>query len=366
MTSSSSQGNQTDEQRLREKEVRAQVWTGRGQVVAGVATVCAVLVALWVAWLGQQSLKIATQNNLQQAQDDQFSTALTSLGSTDVTERIAGLVLLELNAADRLSSASVAAFGKPSAYNYYTNTLAIFSGFLHSHGVGSSVTTAAAGGDPQSFGLGYGMPGPGMFSIDLQYAIDEVAAMLSLEKEVHAVSGTIPLFDMSDAELYGVNFKKMDLSWIDAYMVGIDLRGAVLEYVQLSSLDSLEYSHLQCADLQHANLQGAHLQDANLSGADLSHADLRGANLTGAHLNGAYVKGANFSGVQYSQGTTLTSVYGRAKGPLPPGVVTVPGQPLSQPACLASPSYGDPSNPNPTPVSSPSPAPSPSVLGRKE
>jgi uncharacterized protein YjbI with pentapeptide repeats len=363
MTSSSSQGNQTDEQRLRQTEVRAQVRTGQAQVVASVATICAVLVALWVAWQGQQSLKSATQNNLEQAQDDQFSTALTSLGSGDVTERIAGLELLELNAADRLSPTSVAAFGKPSAYNYYTATLDIFSGFLHTHGVGSNMTAAATGGDPQSFGLDYGMPGPGAFSIDLQYAVDDIAKMAGLEGQVRAVSDVIPSFDMSDVELYGVNFKEMNLSWIDAYMVGIDLRGAVLENVHLSSLDSLEDAHLQCADLQNADLQGAKLQGANLSGADLYHADLQGANLTGADLDGAYVLGANFSEAKHSP-ATFTAMYGRAKG-LPPGVVTASGEPLIHPSCLANPSYGDPPNPNPAPASSPSPTAPPSVLGRK-
>jgi hypothetical protein len=91
-------------------------------------------------------LRGATQNNLEQAQDNQFSTALTSLGSNDVTERVAGLALLELNASDRLPSSSIAAFGNPSAYNYYTTTLEIFSGFLHTHGVGSMTTPGTGGG----------------------------------------------------------------------------------------------------------------------------------------------------------------------------------------------------------------------------
>jgi hypothetical protein len=352
-----------DELRLRKTEVRTQIWSGMAQTVLSVATVAAVFVALWVALQGQQSLKSATQNNLQQAQDNQFSTALTSLGSNDVTERIAGLALLELNAADRLTSTSTVAFGKPSAYNYYTTTLEIFSGFLHSHGVGS-MTTVGTGGSTQPFGVGYGAPPPGAFSIDIQYAADEIAKMLDLKNQVRAVSPVTPAFDLDGDELYEVNLEGMNLSWVSAYMFGIDLRGAVLENVHLSSLDDVEKSHLQCADLKYADLQGADLKDANLSGADLYHADLQGANLTGADLRGAYVREANFSGAQDSQ-ATLTSMYGTAVG-LPPDVVTTPGQPRIQTPCLANPSYGDPPMPNPALVSGPSATPSSSVIGRKE
>lgn len=339
-----------DELRLRKTEVHTQTWAGIAQVVLSVATVAAVFVVLWVALQGQQSLKGATQNNLQEAQDNQLSTALTSLGSNDVTERIAGLALLELNAAGRLTSTSIAAFGKPSAYNYYATTLEIYSGFLHGHGVGST-TTASTGGGTQPFGLGYGVPPPGVFSIDIQYAADEITKMLSLTNQVRAVSPVAPAFDLSNDELYGVNFKGMNLSWVDGYMFGIDLRGAVLENVHLSSLDDVENSHLQCADLKYADLQGADLKDANLSGADSDDADLQGANLTGADLQGAYVGGANFSGAQ-DRKATLTSMYGHAIG-LPPNVVTTPGQPRIRPPCLANPSYGDPPMPNPTPLSSP-------------
>jgi hypothetical protein len=352
-----------DELRLRKTEVRTQIWSGMAQTVLSVATVAAVFVALWVALQGQQSLKSATQNNLQQAQDNQFSTALTSLGSNDVTERIAGLALLELNAADRLTSTSTVAFGKPSAYNYYTTTLEIFSGFLHSHGVGS-MTTVGTGGSTQPFGVGYGAPPPGAFSIDIQYAADEIAKMLDLKNQVRAVSPVTPAFDLDGDELYEVNLEGMNLSWVSAYMFGIDLRGAVLENVHLSSLDDVEKSHLQCADLKYADLQGADLKDANLSGADLYHADLQGANLTGADLRGAYVREANFSGAQDSQ-ATLTSMYGTAVG-LPPDVVTTRGQPRIQTPCLANPSYGDPPMPNPALVSGPSATPSSSVIGRKE
>jgi Pentapeptide repeats (8 copies) len=363
-----------DEQELRKKEVRNQKWTGIAQAVASLATVGAVIVAVFVALQGQQSLKTATQYNLQQAQDNQFSTALTSLGSGDVTERIAGLVLLELNAADRLTPASSVVFGKPSAYNYYTTALEIYSGYLRSHGVGSQVMASASaspGASPsasasagtQPFGPGYGTPPAGAFTIDIQYAADEVVKMLELKNQVRAVSAKPPNFDLSNDELYEVNFTGMDLSWVNAYMVGIDLRGAVLEQVTLNKLDDLEYSHLQCADLKSANLRGADLEDANLAGADLEGAHLQRANLTGADLQGAYVQGANFSGARHSQ-AELTTMYGTATG-LPPTVVTIAGSPKIQPPCLMNKNYGDAPMPSPTPTPSPSATPSKTAAGRK-
>ena len=382
-TQSSDASEEPEELRLRKKEVRTQRWNVITQAVLSLATIGIVLVALVTAQQGQKSLNATTQNNLQQAQDNQFSTALTSLGSSDVTERIAGLVLLELNASDRLTPTSTADFGKPSAYNYYQNALDIFSGFLHTHGVGSTATPGA-GGSTQHFSLGYGGPPPGTSSIDIQYAADEIAKMLDLENQVRAVSSKTPAFDMSDAELYEVNLQGMNLSWVHADMVGIDLRGAIMEGVHLGRLDHAENSHLQCADLKtadlrganlaganlgganlrHAHLQGANLAGANLSGANLYHADLQGANLTGANLQDAYVRDANFSGAQDSQ-ATLTTMYGPATG-LPMGVFTISGPPPIQPSCISNPSYGDMPMPNPTPVSSPSPTPSPSVIARKK
>ena len=110
--------------------------------------------------------------------------------------------------------------------------------------------------------------------------------MMNLKDQVQAIAGDPPAFDLSNDELYEMNLSGMDLSWLISYMVGIDLRGAILTNLHLSSLDSLQRSHLQCADLQDANLKGAHLEQANL----------RGANLAGAHLEGAYLMGADFQG----------------------------------------------------------------------
>jgi len=347
-----------DELSLREKEVHYQKSTVRTQAVASMATVAAVIVALFVAYQGQQSFKSATQYNLQQAQDNQFSTALNSLGSSDPTERIAGLVLLRLNAADRLTPASSAVFGKQNAYSYYTTALEIFSGYLRSHGMDFLASVSTSQGS-QPFGPGYGtLPPPG-FTLDIQYALDEIGQMLSLREQVSALTHETPNFDLSNDELYEENLTGMNLSWVNAYMYGIDLRGAVMEGLYLSSRDDLEHSYLQCADLIGAHLQGAHMEDADLRGADLAGADLHGTHLAGADLQGADINGANFSGARDSS-ANLEGMYGTAKG-LPSGVVPNITQPPSQLSCLMDKNYWDQPRATPTPASSPSATPSPST-----
>jgi Pentapeptide repeats (8 copies) len=347
-----------EEHSLRRKEIRTQRWAGVAQAFASLATVAAVIVALFVALQGQQSLKNATQYNLQQAQDNQFSTALTSLGSNDTTERIAGLVLLRLNAADRLTPKSSAIFGKENAYSYYTTALEVFSGYLSSHGR-EFLASVGPGHGMQSFGPGYGtLPPPG-FSLDIQYAIDEVRDMLDLRKQVHALIQGIPAFDMAHDELYGENLSEMNFSWITVYMYGIDLRGAVMENVHLGRRDDLEHSYLQCADLSNANLKGAHMEYADLRGADLAGADLQGTHLVGADLQGADVKGANFSHARDS-GAELKGMYGKAKG-LPLDALPSANQPPSQSSCPTDKQYWDTPGASPSPISSPSAKPSPSA-----
>jgi uncharacterized protein YjbI with pentapeptide repeats len=66
----------------------------------------------------------------------------------------------------------------------------------------------------------------------------------------------------------------------------IDLSGANLSGLDLSSVDI--FTHLE---LFHANLTGADLTRANLGGASLVNSDLTGANLHGARLGGANLWG---------------------------------------------------------------------------
>jgi len=342
----------SDEKPLRESEIRIQKWTGIAQVAVSIATVAAVFVAGYVAYQGQQTLKVTTQYNLEQAQDDQLSTALTSLGSDDPTERIAGLVLLRRNAADRLVPRSIAVFGEQSALSYYRTALKVFGGYLSAHG---KEFLASHRGDAQPFGLGYGKLPPLGFSIDIQYAIDEVRQMMDLKEQVQAISTDPPAFDLSNDELYEMNLSGIDLSWVASYMYGIDLRGAVLTNLHLGNLDHAEHSYLQCADLQGAILKGADLEYANFRGANLTGAHFEGADLTGADLQGANVTKANFSGAIGLRPKKLKYAFGSAVG-LPPGVVPSSIEPPDRSSCLASDNYGNPPKGNPSPTFSPSAA----------
>jgi Pentapeptide repeats (8 copies) len=356
-------GWKPDELSLRRKEIHNLRQAGLAQALASLATVAAVVVALYVALQGQQSLKNATQYDLQQAQDNQFSTALTSLGSSDTTERIAGLVLLRLNAADRLTPKSSAVFGKKNAYSYYTTALEIFSGYLSSHGR-EFLASVGSGHGMQSFGPGYGtLPPPG-FTLDIQYAIDEVGQMLDLRKQVGALANGTPAFDMANDELYQETLYGMNFSWINTFMYGIDLRGTDMEKVHFGLRDDLKHSYLQCADLSDANLKEAKLQHADLRGADLAGADLQYTRLAGADLQGADVNGANFAHARMS-GAELKGMYGTATG-LPMGVVPSAANPPSQSSCLTDKHYWDTSGASPSPISSPSAKPSPSATRKQK
>ena len=359
------------ELKLRQKEVRRQGWGIVTQLLAGVGTLATVAVAAYVANQGEQAYKAATQVSMQQAQDNGLSTALNSLGSSDVAERVAGMVLLEENAADRLSPTSVAVFGRQSAYAHYGDVLEIFSGYLHSHG---SQYLTAAGQAGAAFGLGYGLQPATGFSLDLQYAVDQVTALLSLKDQVFALHWRrTPAIDLSSDELYAANLTGTNFSWLKAaYMVGIDLRGAYMERVQLSSGDDLADSFLQCADLQGAHLQGVNLRGADLRGANLSDLNLRGADLRGANLEGAIVDGTNFAGAKKT-GAILTGMYGTAKG-LPSDILTSLVQPPNRSSCLANPKYWHEPTTSPTPVTataspkstpSRSPKPTPTATLRK-
>ena len=99
-----------------------------------------------------------------------------------------------------------------------------------------------------------------------------------------------------------------------AYLAGVDLQGATLEYANLQgvqALANLQDANLRLANLERAILMGANLQganlwranlrvvnllDANLQGADLQDADLQNANLGLANLRDAHLQSADLQG----------------------------------------------------------------------
>ena len=96
----------------------------------------------------------------------------------------------------------------------------------------------------------------------------------------------------------GVHFEGADLG--NARLEGSFLGGAHLEECFLGGAHLagvyLEGAHLEGASLEGAHLEGAHLAGAHLEGANLAGAHLEGAHLAGAHLAGAHLAGAHLEG----------------------------------------------------------------------
>lgn len=106
-----------------------------------------------------------------------------------------------------------------------------------------------------------------------------------IEYKIAALNnGPVPAIDLSDAELFEQAWPNINFSWINTYMDGVDLRGALLNGSRWSTHDYLAHAHLQCAQLINANFQGANLLGADLGGAYVQGADFRGAQLGGAKL----------------------------------------------------------------------------------
>ena len=324
---------------LKLRHKTSQIWSARAQMVIAAISVIAVLVAIWVAKQGQETVNHNSQTALRQSEDSQLSTAISALGSSDTAERIAGLLLLTHNISSRFELSAES--GEPPAdlYDDYTTALQILSGYLRSHGE-AFLTSTSTSPVAEQFRLGYGTPPStalGIVPIDLNYAADQVRSLLSLEGEVSALNIAQPAIDLSNDELYGQYWPRVNFGWVSAFMPGIDLRGANLMSSQWNKSSDLSGAYLQCADLAHANFQGA----------NLTHADLRGANVRGADFRGAHIKAAQ-----------LAQIYGTAKWPdWLHHITALPVRRWNQPACLRNGQLWD-NPPASTPTSLPSPRPS--------
>jgi hypothetical protein len=306
------------------------------------APVLAILVAVWVATQGQVTVERSNRATLMQSQDAQLSTAITAIGSSDMAEQIAGLLLLARNTSNRLTFMGQTEEAPADVHGDYTTALQILSGYLRSHSdmllTGNAQTAAL-------FGRGYGLPPSSGVTLDITYAANQVEFLLAtnMENEVDALNvGAQPGIDLSNDELIGQPWTDVNFGWLHAFMVGIDLRGASLESSQWSNNSDLSDSYLQCADLQNANFRGA-----NLSGADLE----------GAYVQGADFRGANIKGVVFGQ------LYGKAKWSSKPfGIRTLSAHNWTAAACMQNASFwrGQPTPAStPTALSSPAPSPSP-------
>jgi hypothetical protein len=288
------------------------------QVIASVATAAAVIVAIWVATQGQVTVDRDARATLQQSEDTQLSTAITAIGSGDTSEEIAGLLLLARNTSDRFALMSETRETPADVSGDYTTALQILSGYLSSHG------QAYLTGSPSlsaTFGRGYGLPPSPGIPLDMIYAADQVKFLLSsgIAASVTALdAGPLPALDLSNDELFGQPWQGVNFAWINAYLAGIDLRGADLGQSTWSAHSDLSGAYLQCADLAGADFRGANLRDADLSGADVQGADFTGADL---------------------QGAVLTSVHGVATWPRHIAAAALPADDWDQGACLQDKSF---------------------------
>jgi Pentapeptide repeats (8 copies) len=279
---------------LEQRYKRSQIWAGWAQIVASLAALATAFVAIIVARQSQITVDHDTQTALQQSEDTQLSTAIAALGSGSASERVAGMLLLTENTANRFTLATKTGEGRAQLFSDYTTALQTLSAYLSS----ASRTLLAATAKSQHsvpFGRGYGrllQPDP----IDLQYAVDQVRSLLtpSLQGEVMAEREGRPAIDLSNDELSLANFNGVNFGWVNGYLFAIDLRGATLEYSRWSNKTDLSSAYLQCADLRYSDFRGA----------DLRYADLSGAN----------VEGANFTGAQL-RGVKIAYVYGKARWP---------------------------------------------------
>jgi hypothetical protein len=275
--------------RLEQKYKRSQIWAGWAQVGATIAALVAAVVAVFVAHASQVTVDHDTQTALQQSEDTQLSEAISALGSSSDSERVAGLLLLTQNTTGRFALAAKTGEGPGQLFDDYTTTLQTLSAYLS----GGSRTLLAATAKSQPsvpFGPGYGrllQPGP----IDLQYAVDQVRFLLTLSVRREVMSEHVgrPAIDLSDDELSGANFAGVHFDWVRAYLAAIDLRGATLEYSRWSKKSNLAGAHLQCADLRHSDFREVNLSDADLSGANVERANFTRAYFRGVKI--AYVYG---------------------------------------------------------------------------
>lgn len=298
-----------EERDLRRREVLAQGSASVAQkraakfqfwavMAAVISALLSTSVAAWAALVAQRAVKDAEYSSAQQADQNEVSTAINAMGSDQMGERIAGLVLLQRNAVGRVLSPLPIHGGVQEAYNTYAAALEVLGAYIHANSESSRGMQTTVGQKP--FGPGYGVPGSGQVPLDDVYAADEVHVLLSMGSMVRSLDRShSPTIDLSNSELFGQYWHGINFKWLSAaFMSRIDLRAADLDHSHWGKNAVLHDAYLQCADLRHA--------------------DLRGAVLTGADLRGANVAGANFQGAKLS-GTKLSGMAGTAKG-LAPGL----------------------------------------------
>jgi hypothetical protein len=248
-----------------QNEVRTTLLQGLGGVV--------LLVGAYVAYRqltsSREQLRDQMAHNreqLQIAQNEQFTRAIDQLGHAQLDVRLGGIYALERIARD--SPTDRATIGE------------VLTAFVRSHAPwpphlsGQYVTSAPIDEVP-----------------DLQvWAADVQACLTVIGRGGFAPVGKAKRLDLHAVDLRRANLVDAQLEY--ATLAGAHLEGAHLEGAHLKQAE-LSDAHLKQAWLPRANLEGALLGRANLEGAYFIHANLERAYLMHANLEGANLQGAN-------------------------------------------------------------------------
>lgn len=237
-----------------EKGVKTQKWSARIQTVALALTAFATAIAAYAAWQAGQAIRDSQKIASDQASENRFTSAISSIGGKTPTEQVAGLTLLRRAVKMQISTA----MSNPGdhqeardAYDEYSTALDIIPAYLHE--------TTKPGKNP---------------SIAADYAAIELEMIIKMGPNADQFGRTHGNIDLSSVGLAGVDWPSVNFNPLgNEWMPKIDLRGADLAKSHWGHA-YLAKAHLQCADLRHADLSHATLDKANLSGADLTGAKL--------------------------------------------------------------------------------------------
>lgn len=337
------------ERALREQEVGNSTRSVKFSRWTTIATAVAAAAAATAAYFAGDAVNVAQNAIDRQTKEARFAAAVEAIGGEQSAERVAGFTMLRRNVEDRLDSARDAD-DHLDALNLYRATLDVFETYLKSspatNGVTPSPTVAVSSGptiaaNPAPVVRGHGRPS---IPEDRSYAAVQLAGLLNADNQelVHKFNRDRAVsIDLSNAELYGQSWSRVDFSWLSGkFFTSIDLRGADLDSSHWGSA-TLPSAFLQCANLagarfnndgQGSPFKGANLHGARLAGANLRNADLRGADLVGADFTGAHIDGARLDGAKFDAGS-LQKALGRDAGGLVSG--TQPTSDYDRDRCLA-------------------------------
>lgn len=234
--------------------VKAQKWSIRIQAIALFLAAMATGAAAWAALQAGRAVETAQRIASDQAAENRFTSAVTSIGGKSTAEQVAGLTLLR-RAVEMQITTAINNRGSQQevwdAYDEYSTALDIIPTYLR------DITK----------------PGKAP-SLAADYAAAELERTMKMGPRVYEVSKSRANIDLALVGLSGIDWTGVDFTPLgSAWMPKIDLRNADLAKSRWGGA-YLENADLRCADLRGADLSHATLSYAKLSGADFAGAKL--------------------------------------------------------------------------------------------